>query len=48
MWVSSEDNETKLVITNHCPYGYCKTGDVNVSLDHPCACAHDSPALLCS
>ena len=35
VWVSSEDNGTKVMVSNHCPYGYCKTGDVNVSLEHP-------------
>ena len=43
VWVSSEDNGTKLMVSNHCPYGYCKTGDVNVSLEHPdtqCALSH--------
>ena len=48
VWVSSEDNETKLMITNHCPYGYCKTGDVNVSLDHPdTQCAFNRSGTLC-
>ena len=48
MWVSSEDNETKLMITNHCPYGYCKTGVVNVSLDHPdTQCAFNRSGTLC-
>ena len=48
VWVSSEDNGIKLMITNHCPYGYCKTGDVNVSLDHPdTQCAFNHSGILC-
>ena len=35
VWVSSEQNRNKLIVCNHCPYGYCKTGDVNVSLSDP-------------
>ena len=48
VWVSSEDNGTKLMVTNHCPYGYCKTGDVNVSLEHPdTQCAFNHSGTLC-
>ena len=48
VWVSSEQNGTRLIMGNHCPYGYCKTGDVNVSLDHPgTQCAFNHSGILC-
>ena len=48
VWVSPKDNGTKLMISNHCPYGYCKTGVVNVSLDHPdTQCAFNHSGTLC-
>ena len=48
VWVSSEDNGTKVMVSNHCPYGYCKTGDVNVSLEHPdTQCALNHSGTLC-
>ena len=48
VWVSSEVNGTKLMASNHCPYGYCKTGVVNVSLDHPdTQCTFNHSGRLC-
>ena len=48
VWVSSEDNGTKLMVSNHCPYDYCKTGVVNVSLDYPdTQCAFNHSGTLC-
>ena len=35
VWISSEENGTRLMVSKYCPYGYCKAQDVNVSLDYP-------------
>ena len=46
VWVSSEDNGTRLMISKHCPYGYCKTK--YVSLDHPdTQCFFNHSGTLC-
>ena len=48
VWVSSEQNGTRLIIGNHCPYGYCKPVVVNVSLDYPdTQCAFNHSGTLC-
>ena len=48
VWISSEENGSRLIVSNHCPYGYCKTGVVNVSLDHPdTQCAFNHSGTLC-
>ena len=48
VWVSSEENGTRLMVSKHCPYGYCKAQDVNVSLDYPdTQCAFNHSGSLC-
>ena len=48
VWVSSEQNRKNLMVGNHCPYDYCKTGDVNVSLGDPdTQCAFNHSGRLC-
>ena len=49
VWISSEDNRgTRLMVSKHCPYGYCKARDVNVSLDHPdTQCTFNHSGRLC-
>ena len=48
VWVSSDQNGTKLMMSNHCPYGYCRTQDVNVSLDYlDTQCTFNHSGILC-
>ena len=48
VWVSSEENGTRLMVSKHCPYGYCKAQDVNVRLDHPdTQCTFNHSGRLC-
>ena len=48
VWISSEENGTRIMVSNHCPYGYCKLHDVNVNLDHPdTQCFFNHSGRLC-
>ena len=48
VWISSEENGSRLIVSNHCPYGYCKTKYVNVSLEYPdTQCFFNHSGRLC-
>ena len=46
VWVSNDTNG--MIVYKHCPFGYCKTEEVNVSLEYPdTQCAFNHSGILC-